>query len=57
LGGQKSDSPNAFIEATRDAMDSGAKGVIYGRNVWQADDPIAISRQLREVIHGSHIAV
>jgi DhnA family fructose-bisphosphate aldolase class Ia len=57
LGGQKSDSPNAFIEATRDAMDAGAKGVIYGRNVWQADDPIAISRQLREVIHGSLIAV
>jgi len=30
----------------------GAKGVIYGRNVWQADDPAAISLQLREIIHG-----
>jgi DhnA family fructose-bisphosphate aldolase class Ia len=57
LGGQKSDSPTAFIDATRGAMDAGAKGVIYGRNVWQADDPVAISRQLREVIHGSLVAV
>jgi DhnA family fructose-bisphosphate aldolase class Ia len=57
LGGQKSDSPDALIAATRDALDAGAKGVIYGRNIWQADDPIAISRQLREVIHGSLVAV
>lgn len=52
LGGPKTDNPNALVDATREAMDAGAKGVVYGRNVWQADDPSAISRQLREVIHG-----
>ncbi|MFL5759273.1 MAG: class I fructose-bisphosphate aldolase [Thermomicrobiales bacterium] len=57
LGGQKSNSPSALIAATQGAMDAGAKGVIYGRNIWQADDPIAISRQLRDVIHGSLVAV
>jgi fructose-bisphosphate aldolase, class I len=57
LGGQKSDSPGALIEATREALDAGARGVIYGRNIWQSDDPIAISRKLREVIHGSFVAV
>jgi DhnA family fructose-bisphosphate aldolase class Ia len=57
LGGQKSDSPVALIEATRAALDAGARGVIYGRNIWQSDDPVAISRQLREVIHGSFVAV
>jgi DhnA family fructose-bisphosphate aldolase class Ia len=57
LGGQKSDSPTALIDATRDALDAGARGVIYGRNIWQADDPVAISRQLREVIHGNLVAV
>jgi DhnA family fructose-bisphosphate aldolase class Ia len=57
LGGQKSDSPSALIDATRDALDAGARGVIYGRNIWQSDDPVGISRQLREVIHGSLVAV
>ncbi|MBA3413864.1 MAG: fructose-bisphosphate aldolase [Chloroflexia bacterium] len=52
LGGAKTETPAPMLAATRAAMDAGAKGVVYGRNVWQADDPSAISRQLREVIHG-----
>jgi DhnA family fructose-bisphosphate aldolase class Ia len=52
LGGPKTNDPEALVEATRLAMDAGAKGVIYGRNVWQADDPIGISVRLREAIHG-----
>ncbi len=51
LGGAKSNDPDAVVAATRQAMTSGAKGVIYGRNVWQADDPLAISARLRDVIH------
>jgi DhnA family fructose-bisphosphate aldolase class Ia len=53
LGGPKTDAPGALVEATREAIDAGAKGAIYGRNVWQADDPIAVSARLREVIHGT----
>jgi DhnA family fructose-bisphosphate aldolase class Ia len=53
LGGAKSGSPDAILSATKDAMAAGAKGVIYGRNVWQADDVIGVSRQLREIIHGT----
>lgn len=53
LGGSKSSDPEALWAGTRDAVAVGAKGVIYGRNVWQQDDPIAISRRLREIIHGS----
>jgi len=53
LGGTKSDDPEALWQGTKNAIDVGAKGVIYGRNVWQQDDPIAISRRLREIIHGS----
>lgn len=55
LGGPKTDNPSGLIDATRAAMEAGARGVVYGRNVWQADDPITISRQLREVIHGVEI--
>ena len=32
----------SYLEATRGALDAGAKGVVYGRNVWQADDPVAM---------------
>jgi DhnA family fructose-bisphosphate aldolase class Ia len=39
------------LEATRAALDAGARGVVYGRNVWQADDPVMMCGQLREVIH------
>ena len=53
LGGSKSSSPAALYDATRDAMQAGAHGVIYGRNVWQADDPVAVSNELRKIIHSS----
>ena len=30
------------LKATRDALAAGARGAVYGRNVWQADDPVDI---------------
>jgi len=56
LGGAKTDSVEDVFAATRGAMEAGAKGVIYGRNVWQHDDPVAVSRQLREIIHSHALA-
>ena len=52
LGGTKSNDPDAVVDATRQAVTAGAKGVIYGRNVWQADDPAGMAARLRAVIHG-----
>jgi DhnA family fructose-bisphosphate aldolase class Ia len=52
LGGSKTDDPNALLNGTRAAIEAGAKGVIYGRNVWQADDPSAVAATLKEIIHG-----
>jgi DhnA family fructose-bisphosphate aldolase class Ia len=51
LGGVRSSSPDAVLDATRGALAAGAKGVVYGRNVWQADDPAFMCGLLREVIH------
>jgi DhnA family fructose-bisphosphate aldolase class Ia len=51
LGGVRSSSPDVVLEATRGAIDGGARGVVYGRNVWQADDPVTMCSLLREVIH------
>ena len=52
LGGARTETPEPLLAATREAMAAGARGVVYGRNVWQADDPIGVSRQLRDIIHG-----
>jgi DhnA family fructose-bisphosphate aldolase class Ia len=52
LGGAKGDSEEAVVEAARGAIEGGARGIIFGRNVWQADDPARMSASLREVVHG-----
>ena len=52
LGGAKGTSEEAVVEAARGAIEGGAKGIIFGRNVWQADDSARMSASLREVVHG-----
>lgn len=51
LGGSKGDE-SVLLNGTQTAIDAGASGVIIGRNVWQADDPIAIAAKLSAIIHG-----
>ncbi len=41
----------------RAALDAGARGVVYGRNVWQAEDPVAMCGFLREVIHRPQVVL
>jgi DhnA family fructose-bisphosphate aldolase class Ia len=36
--------------ATREALDAGARGIVYGRNIWHADDPEAVMRGLRAIV-------
>jgi DhnA family fructose-bisphosphate aldolase class Ia len=52
LGGARAKSESDFLAATRGAITAGAKGVIYGRNIWQADDPRRIAQAIREIVHG-----
>lgn len=51
LGGAKSDSGDTVVEAARGAIEGGARGIIFGRNVWMADDPVGMAKSLREVVH------
>lgn len=53
LGGSKTNDMDGLLQGTRDAISVGARGAIYGRNVWQQPDPVAVSRQLRDIIHGT----
>lgn len=50
LGGAKGDD-NAVREAAAGAIKAGAKGLIFGRNVWNTDDPAATTRALLEITH------
>ncbi len=52
LGGAKGASEEAVVEAARGAIEGGARGIIFGRNVWQAEDPAKMSALLRETVHG-----
>ena len=48
-GGQKT-SNKLFFQMIRDALAVGAIGVAVGRNVWQAENPLAIAKKLYEII-------
>ncbi len=51
LGGVRARSDEEFLAAIRDAMDAGARGVVIGRNIWQAPSPVAMTRALHAIVH------
>ena len=40
------------INSAKGAISAGAKGLIFGRNVWNTPDPVATSRDLVQIVHG-----
>jgi DhnA family fructose-bisphosphate aldolase class Ia len=56
LGGAKTESSDALLQTTRDALSANVAGVIYGRNIWQADDPAAVGAGIRALVHGTATA-
>jgi len=51
LGGALSDDPEGLIARSREALGAGARGLIYGRNVWQAPEPAAMAARLASLVH------
>jgi class I fructose-bisphosphate aldolase len=51
LGGPRMESPRDVLAVAASAALSGAAGVAFGRNVFQAPDPPALVRALRRVVH------
>lgn len=49
-GGSKADSDEALLRMTYDVMKTGAMGVTYGRNVFQHQNPMLITRALKKVV-------
>jgi fructose-bisphosphate aldolase/2-amino-3,7-dideoxy-D-threo-hept-6-ulosonate synthase len=51
LGGPGADDPEGLLQIVHEVMDSGAKGVIMGRNVWGAKNPRAMIKAISKLIH------
>jgi fructose-bisphosphate aldolase/2-amino-3,7-dideoxy-D-threo-hept-6-ulosonate synthase len=51
LGGPTTDTVESLLSVVRDAMEAGAKGIVMGRNIWQRENPVAITRSLAKIIH------
>jgi class I fructose-bisphosphate aldolase len=49
-GGRVSEAE--ILGRTRDLMDQGAKGIVYGRNVIQHSNPAGMTKALMAVVHG-----
>jgi len=50
-GGPKIDSEEALLAMIEDAMECGARGVSIGRNVFQADDRVAVIEKICCIVH------
>ena len=51
LGGAKKGSERTMLENIRSALDASAVGVAIGRNIFQADDPQAMTAAVAALIH------
>lgn len=48
-GGEKIEEQE-FLDLAKKFMECGAMGMAVGRNIWQDDDPLALTKKLRQVI-------
>jgi len=49
-GGPKAPTDEAFLRQVKGSIDAGAIGLAVGRNVWQHNDPLAMTNHLRQII-------
>ena len=50
-GGPKMDRERDMLQMVKDAMEEGAAGLVFGRNVWQHKHPARILRALSAIVH------
>lgn len=50
-GGPKMESDKEMLQMVKDAIDCGAKGIVFGRNVWQHRNVTGILQALASVVH------
>jgi fructose-bisphosphate aldolase, class I len=57
LGGPRSGEADAVIDLAHEALDSGASGLVIGRNVWQRPPEVTrrLMSELAEIVHPSEV--
>ena len=50
-GGKKLQKEVEVLELTFNAIRDGASGVDMGRNIWQSDNPIAMIKAVKSIVH------
>ncbi|GIV85131.1 MAG: hypothetical protein KatS3mg052_2138 [Candidatus Roseilinea sp.] len=50
-GGPKMETLSETLQVAYGALEGGAAGVVFGRNVWQSGDAVGVVRALRCLIH------
>ena len=53
-GGPKTKTLLESFQMVKDSLDCGAKGIVFGRNVWQAHDVTKMTRTFAGLVHGEH---
>ena len=50
-GGPKTETDMEFLQMIEGAIEAGARGVAIGRNVFQAEDPVKMTRAISAIVH------
>jgi len=50
-GGPRMETTEQILEMVRDSIEAGGAGVAIGRNIFQADDPVAMLRSVSSIVH------
>ncbi|TSD88785.1 fructose-bisphosphate aldolase [Mycobacterium sp. KBS0706] len=53
-GGVKMETVRDALAVVHGSVQAGGRGVVFGRNIWQAPDPAAVVRALAAIIHRGH---
>jgi class I fructose-bisphosphate aldolase len=52
-GGRKQDDPEVAYAWAQGAMEMGARGLVYGRNIYEAANPEAELERYCKIVHGT----
>ncbi len=53
-GGPRMDTELDAMTMAHNAIQEGASGVDMGRNIWQSENPVAMIRAIRSVVHDDY---
>lgn len=54
-GGPKTDTIQDLLQLVYDSIQAGGRGVAFGRNIFQAEDPIKIVKALSKIVHHNYM--